>query len=268
MTDFLTRLIARSLGTETTIRPRVASLFEPVRSVGAAFRETPAPEPVETTNTREVELESDGARKMNHPVAALKEERKVSDTKHSESPVGAMVPQPRGDSEHRRPTILADETREKEDGALTAKVRPRKAPFSGKENANKSELAPVWEPEDVATKNVQAMTPAASPIRDESFEKDLRGLLLPPKVATALTVEMKNAALAMNAGLSAPTREKARIPPALVAEPERSVQITIGRIEVRASLERESKPAGRPRPASPVMSLEEYLHRRTQRGGE
>jgi hypothetical protein len=28
----------------------------------------------------------------------------------------------------------------------------------------------------------------------------------------------------------------------------------------------ESKPVGRPRAASPVMSLEDYLHRRTQRG--
>ncbi len=270
MTDFLTSLMARSLGTETTIRPRVASLFEPVRNVDAAFRETPAPEPVETAITREVELESDGERKMNHPAPALQEERKVSDAKHpaDESPVGAMVPQPRGDSEHRRTTVLADETREKEDGAPAVKVRPGRAPFSGKENANKSEPAPRSEPEDVTTKNVQARTPTASPIRDESFEKDLRGLLLPPKVATALTVEMKNAALAMNAGLSAPKRERARIPPALAAELEPSVHVTIGRIELRASSERESKPAGRPRPASPVMSLEEYLHRHTQRGGQ
>src|SRR5260370_1156715 len=105
-----------------------------------------------------------------------------------------------------------------------------------------------------------------APISHESLEKDHRGLLLPPKVATALTAEMKNAALAMNAGLSAPKREKARIPsPTLATEPEPSVHVTIGRIEVRASSERESKPAGRPRPPSPVMRLEQYLHQRTQR---
>ncbi len=269
MTDFLTSLMARSLGTETTIRPRVASLFEPVRNVDAAFRETPAPEPVETATTREVELESDGERKMNHPAPALQEERKVSDTKHPESPVGAMVPQQRGDSEHLSTAVLADETREKEDRVPAVKVRPRKAPLSGKENANNSQSVPLSEPEDVGTKNLQARTPAPSPISHESLEKDHRGLLLPPKVATALTAEMKNAALAMNAGLSAPKREKARIPsPTLATEPEPSVHVTIGRIEVRASSERESKPAGRPRPPSPVMSLEEYLHRRTQRGGQ
>ena len=79
MTDFLTSLTARSFGRETAIRPRVASLFEPVRNGDAAFREAPAAEPVETAIAREVEVESDGERKMNHPAPALQEDCKVSD---------------------------------------------------------------------------------------------------------------------------------------------------------------------------------------------
>ena len=270
MTDFLTSLTARSFGAETAILPRIASLFEPVRIGDAAPGEAPAAEPVETSITREVEVESDGERKMSHPAPALQEDRKVSDARHSanEGPVGAIVP-PRGGSERRRTTVLADETREKEDKVATAKVRPRKVPLSGKENANESEPVLRSDSEDVAPKRVPARAPVVSPTRDESLEKGHRGLLLPPKAATALTAEMKNAASAMNVGLSAPRSEKAGIAsPALAAEPEPSIHVTIGRIEVRASSERESKPVGRPRAASPVMSLEEYLHRRTQRGGQ
>ncbi len=268
MTDFLTSLTARSFGRETAIRPRVASLFEPVRNGDAAFREAPAAEPVETAIAREVEVESDGERKMNHPAPALQEDCKVSDAKHSadESRVGAIIPQPRGDSERRRTTVLADEPKEKEDKVVAAKVRPRKALLSQAENANESEPALRSDSEDVAPKRVPARAPVVSPTRDE-LEEGHRGLLLPPKVATALTTQMKNAAMALNAGLSAPKREKAGIAsPALAAEPEPSVHVTIGRIEVRATSE--SKPVGRPRAASPVMSLEEYLHRRTQRGGQ
>ncbi|MFI5101918.1 MAG: hypothetical protein ACHP9V_00965 [Terriglobales bacterium] len=253
---------------ETAVRPRVASLFEPVRNGDVGLRDAPASQSVETAIHREVNVESEGERKMSHPAPALQEDRKVSDAKQSadESPVAAMVP-PRGDSERRRTTVLADETREKEDKVVVAKVRPRKAPLS-QDNADESEPAPP-ESEAFAPKHVPARTPAASTNRNESFEKSHRGLLLPPNVSLALTAQMKNAALAMNGGLSAPKREKAGIAsPALAAEPEPSVHVTIGRIEVRASSERESKPVGRPRPASPVMSLEEYLHRRTQRGGQ
>jgi hypothetical protein len=91
--------------------------------------------------------------------------------------------------------------------------------------------------------------------------------VLPPKAITDLTAQMKNAALAMNVAPYARMREKAgRASPVPATELEPSVHVTIGRIEVRATSE--SKQASRSRAASPVMSLEEYLRRRTQRGGQ
>ena len=75
MSDFLTSLTARSFVTETGIRPRVASLFEPVDGVDATVRETPSTEPIETTVAREVEVQSDGTRKRSHPAPALREDR-------------------------------------------------------------------------------------------------------------------------------------------------------------------------------------------------
>jgi hypothetical protein len=51
------------------------------------------------------------------------------------------------------------------------------------------------------------------------------------------------------------------------AEPEPSINVTIGRVEVRAeTLSAASPRAGRK--DSPVMSLDKYLLQRTQRGGE
>lgn len=267
MSDFLASLTARSFGTETAIRPRLASLFEPVRNGEAALRE-PAAEPIEATIAREVEVESEGERKRSRPAPAWREDGKASNAKRSEdaNPVSPVVSPPRDDSERPR-TVLADETREKEDTVVATKVRPRRALVSQAENANESEPAPRSHSEDGTPKRVSTRAAAASAIRDESSENDHRGLVLPPKVFPELTAEMKNAALAMNVGPGTPKKEKAGSAwPALAAEPEPSVHVTIGRIEVRATSE--SKQVGRPRTASPVMSLEEYLHRRTQRGGQ
>jgi hypothetical protein len=270
MTDFLTSLAARSFGTGTAIPPRVASLFEPVRNGDAALRE-PAAEPIETTIAREVEVESDGERerKRNRPAPALREDGKASNAKHSAdaNSVSPVVSPPRNDSERPRTTVLAAETSEKEDTVVAAKVRPRRVLVSQAENANESEPALRSDSEDGTQKRVSTKAAAASAIRDESSENDHRGLVLPPKIFPELTAQMKNAALAMNVGPGTPKREKAESAwPALAAEPEPSVHVTIGRIEVRATSE--SKQVGRPRTASPVMSLEEYLHRRTQRGGQ
>jgi hypothetical protein len=270
MTDFLTSLAARSFGTETAIRPRVASLFEPVRNGDAALRE-PAAEPIETTIAREVAVESDGERerKRSRSAPALREDGKASNAKQSAdaNSVTLVVSPPRDRSEHPRTTVLAEETREKEDTVVAATVRPRRAPLSQEEDANESEPALRSDSEDGTQKRGSTRAAVVSAIRDESSENDHRGLVLPPTVFPELTAQMKNAALAMNVGPGTLKREKAESAwPALAAEPEPSVHVTIGRIEVRATSE--SKQAGRPRTASPVMSLEEYLHRRTQRGGQ
>jgi hypothetical protein len=138
---------------------------------------------------------------------------------------------------------------------------------SEEKNANESEPALRSDSDNGTQKRVSTRAAAASATRDESFENDHGGLVLPPKVFPELTAQMKNAALAMNVGPGEPKREKTGSAwPALAAGPEPSVHVTIGRIEVRATSE--SKQVGRPRTASPVMSLEEYLHRRTQRGGQ
>jgi hypothetical protein len=53
------------------------------------------------------------------------------------------------------------------------------------------------------------------------------------------------------------------VPSAAAAQPEPTIQVTIGRIEVRATPP--AQPPPKQRSAPPVMSLEEYLR---QRSGE
>jgi hypothetical protein len=269
MTDFLTSLVARSLGTETTIRPRVASLFEPTRHGEVTLREGPAAESAEAAIANEVEVSPDSGRKMSSSTPAMREGRRLRDGKYweDERPVAATVPQVRAGSEPRTMTVPAYETREKENKVIAARARPGKTPLAEKGPVNEPEPVLRSDSESGMAKRRPARAPDISAIRNEIDDKGHRGLLLPPKASTALMAEMKATASALNGGLGAPKREKAGIAsPARDAEPEPIVHVTIGRIEVRAASE--SKPVGRPRAASPVMSLEEYLHRRDPRGGQ
>lgn len=286
MTDFLTGLTARSFGAVTAIRPRLASLFEPAHNGQTALEAAP-PEQIVTAVASEVEAASDGERQT-RPVPALLKDGRRNDAKRAsnvlddergeqQDPVVAAQGRSfslRSDSEDdasSRTSIHADETRQQEDPVIAVKVRPRRTLLSQAENSDvshplsfvRSDLRPPLE--ESTPKRVPAEAPGASPPRDDSSEVNNRGLVLPPKVVSELIAQMKNAASGINAGSGTPAREKARsASPALAAEPEPSVHVTIGRIEVRATSD--SKPVGRPRAASPVMSLEDYLHRRTQRG--
>ena len=269
MTDFLTRLTARSFGTETAIRPRVASLFEPVRNGDAGLRESSPAELIGTAITREIEVESDSKRKVSRPGPSLREDGKSQEAKQApnDDTVSIVIPQPRGDPAYSRTSVLAGRTTEREDTVVAAKLGPRRALLSQEEDDNESEARLRSRSEAAAPKRVPERAPILAPTRDESPDKDHRGLVLPPKVAADLAAHMKNAALAMSVTPAAPEKERTvSIWPTLATDPEPSVHVTIGRIEVRASSE--SKPVGRAQPASPVMSLEEYLHRRAQRGSQ
>lgn len=270
MTDFLTSLAARSFGSGTVIRPRVASLFEPVHHADAAVREGMA-EPIETTIAREVDVESHARPSVIRSARPLREEDNAKDAKRTanEGPVSAVVPRPQADSAHRKITVSTDEGPEDADTVVATAVRPlRMLPSRQQERQDSNESDPSQRAafENEVWKHVSPRAPAASSLREEfDVEQENRGLVLPSKEVTDLAAQMKDTALAMKVGTAKQDRA-GRALPALAAESEPSVHITIGRIEVRATSE--SKHAGRPRATSPVMSLEEYLRQRTLRGGQ
>ena len=266
MSDFLTNLAARSFSAESAIRPRVASLFEPVSNGGGWFREGSPAEPIETQVVREVEVESKGERTMSRAAPALRADTELRETRHSAqtNPVSPVMPVAPVNSEQRT-APSAGEKADREDTEVVAKVQSRRMQRSREEDRNDE---PAMRSDSGSVpKRVAARAPAAFETPAEFPGKDHRALVLPPKGVADLTTQMKNTALARNDGSSARDRGKAATASDILkTEHEPSVHVTIGRIEVRAISE--SKQASRPRPSSPVMSLEEYLHRRTQRGGQ
>ena len=263
MTDFLTSLTARSFGTEPAIRPRLTALFEPVPNQNAALRETPATDP-ETLIVNEVEPEWDRERQVARPRLGLSEDVRNVPRPANVAPISAVVRPPQVDSAAGRTAVLVNPREEDEkDSPTTGKSPAKRIP---RPEESLTESAPPLRPylPESAPKREDTSLPAAARTGDEFSAQEHRGLVLPPKAATDLTAQMKSAASAMNAGLNVAARNKT-LTDSLGLAPESSVHVTIGRIEVRATSE--TKQLSRPRSASPVMSLEEYLHRRTQRGG-
>lgn len=267
MTDFLSSLVDRSLGTTAAIRPRVAFLFEP------AF---PHGEPAtETSSLREVDTVS-GAQERGLPrPAAVRSDESAQDsrpTRRSDGnddsapaqgtptaprpQVSAAPPQSPSarhvmqaaivDATDPRPQLLTSDIRQDED----ARVLPRDhAPTAGRSAAS---VRP--DPPEVAARS------------KESGHAGDRGLLVPSQLGARIAADLQSSVSAAN------VRPRDRGPgPQRAAEghhasDERNVQVTIGRIEVRAT-GGEKTPA-RERPASSVMGLDEYLRRQARRGGQ
>jgi len=242
MSDFLSRLTARSFGAESAIRPRVGSLFEPVRS-RAALGELPDAGLTETDGVWEPDetwgREPRVARRVTPLWRGEEEAGDVAQTKDKHSGL-KMVSPPRPIAEKR---IRAEEADGEDEG-----VEKMSAPHRSLRAREESvlELKPPGRV-DATTKLATLFAHAPSPAKPRKAlsPQEPRGITLPEKVATEMTAQMNSGA---------------------AAGPEPTVQVTIGRIEVRANSE--SKPVVASRRASPVMSLEEYLQRRTQRGGQ
>lgn len=262
MMDFLTSVTERSFVAETAIRPRVASLFEPVERANVPCIEKPPAGRVEMTVAGEIAVESGREPKISSPAPALQEHGKVNDANFAR-PVSLVVSPPPMNSEHARTSSSSEETRDGEAVPVALK-KPERQTRRSQEDQSAREPELREDVEKSVRERPLARVPMTTNAREEA-QKVRRGLVLPPKTASELTAQMKTAASAMNAGNAAMEKQRDASPVAM-PEQEPSVHVTIGRIEVRATSE--SKQVSRPRSVSPVMSLEEYLHRRTQRGSQ
>jgi len=260
MSDFLTSLAARSFGRETAVRPRLASLFEPIAKEGVGLSELPEAEAAEMVmDSAAPETEDVGRSDRRTMVPRVQFREKDPPTK--EMPAAVVVP-PRVDSTRGAMDLLGERREEEKEGA--ARVRPRRESPSQEENRNQPDLDQPFRSVGVVRMAAPTRAAAIAPDKEESFERDRR-LALPPKVAAELASSIKNEGLG-NAPPSSARRERTGIAsPAAVAASEPSVHVTIGRIEVRATAE--GKPVSQRRAESAVMSLDEYLRRRKQ-GGE
>jgi hypothetical protein len=267
MTDFLSGLVQKSFGTPAAIRPRLAFLFEP-----AFPHREPAPETSSlregdsASGVRERDLVRPTAVRPDEPVQDSGLTRRPETDDHtalvqdelpaSRPHVSAAPPQPAparrlmqaaGEATDPPPRILARDIRQDED----ARVVPRHHATTAARSADN--VSPPELPEIAAR-------------AEESGRSEDRGLLVPSRLGARIAADLQSSVAAANVRSRGRGLDPQRAAEGPHTSAERNVQVTIGRIEVRAT--GADRTAVRERSASPVMGLDEYLKRQARRGGQ
>jgi len=313
MSNFLSNLLTRTLGTAPVIQPRLPSLFEPasphafsLAAIAAAWDE----------NRREAPGES-AFDDPERGAAVPHEEPATDDRSWSEATTEPQLPPPWAserarDAVRRQPATDSASPFEGMHREAINAVRPALAHVSSPEEKLDSLSVPpsdsardewglqrVWiskspqrklpasGPLDPATLNRAAAQPrAALRNKKENPERAWSDMLevkadtprtfheIAESHAKSVSAEAAHFRIRDGAPLDAAAIEppSARSfkfarqvpPPSLPSPPEPSIQVTIGRIEVRAVSPQASTP--KERPTSPVMSLNDYLGQRSKRG--
>ncbi len=257
MSSYIAGILDRSLKPLARIRPRIAMLFEPVRD-----------RPTTSWSTREQggrleEHDEVGATTHNPGAARIPEGRDRLDNPPSDERVGQMFPDPGASArsgQRRTQLTPADPTeRTRGDGVhrgalslpLAAKDSPQMYHVGEQDRTMHMGRTPGAEnqrrPEDESSPRLRGAFSVERETRPA--HRQIGQQELPPKLTPRLQPR----------GIQQFLVEK-RSP-----EPETTVHVTIGRIEVHA--EQLPEPSRRT-PAKPpaAMSLEEYLSRRSKRG--
>ena len=238
--DFLSSLAAQALGTTSAVRPRVASRFEP-RPVGSDLRRG-WPEPAE------IELDA-----QTSPIPPARDARRPDLA--TISPMAGQVTTWDIEAERRAPT-----------GAPIVAL-PRPSPAAAPDHLERaggteSLSVPAGRDPTPAPPTPAADAPGQSrPAGREAVHPPAAGG--PARRSTAVVPEVSSTRPRV---VPVQTRRAAREtpPPQAPADAGPTIQVTIGRVEVRATTSPAAQPTGRP--ASPIMTLEEYLRRKTERG--
>jgi len=260
MSDFLTSLVARSFGAPPVIRPRLTSLYEPIRGDATHFGETFAGRNEDNIEVQEEEINAAGreAREAAPRTHTSPEDDEHESTRNADRVRASSLP-PHPTHLVREPdrnTITEKVVEKRETRVFSQEMQHRDA--AGKAAPNGEIVQqPVLIPKKPSTPAVASLP--ATQVRPA--EKERPGQLISPKI----TPEMQIPDLALRARPERQRREEHSFPPQpQTSEP--TVLVTIGRIEVRATQEN-ARPS-RSASVSPVMGLDEYLRKRAQRVGQ
>ena len=275
MQDFLSNIAAKALNPAQGVRPRPVSLFEPVRSTGEpvvtraaideqteerpGFRRNKIPETVPPVqHTRQApELQNSITKKHAAPDQQRDSHSGPTGTSSAESPTGLSVYQPTD-----RP--------EQQDKLAPSIHKTLSVPVEQTEQTgvlSQSEPAPALP--TVRQSPVPADIPlGGTPLPTESVRQQTIGLkpaivrrpdeLMPPSPSR---IENERQATE-SPRLSAPSGAHESL--AAHAPPVPTIQVTIGRIEVRATVP--TRPAQKLQATAQPMNLDDYLSR-SQGGG-
>jgi hypothetical protein len=256
MSDYLSRLVARAMGASAGLRPRTASLFEPVKPSGH----------LPSTGEPRSPSRQEGPEAAIAPPATSA--RRGHGRRLQETPVPADSTAPR----LRRGPVDVDP--------------PRPALEAVPESPRRTHVAPHREPteparaEPTATRSAAAATalredgrpgPAPVAFTPASPRPSDPPNAAPPFIdgsrqASVPSTPMPAVSVTPAAALPAATAQRARatriqsLATRAVAAREPHVHVTIGRIEVRAPAQ--PAPSRREASPSPVMPLDQYLRER------
>jgi hypothetical protein len=274
MSDYLTNVAARVLFPDRSVRPRVASVFEPQAGNGASqaialeapdeMASGPAPTAVHHRPSAVTALEPDTHRDNlstpEPPVHAPRPEARVA-----HFPRDTMQPSGSSEATPSDGWIESNEPR-----PVTRPVSPSliQSAVDVRSSTSPSIIAPS--PMDSVDRSVSRPSDvrlAASPASTERREADASHVvehlnaphaeLQPAKAPVALTRGMP-----MRRGRLDRHQPDAGDSP---AAPAQAIHVTIGRVDVRASLPRPPRPQAAPSGAS-GMTLDEYLRQRAGSG--
>jgi hypothetical protein len=277
MTDFLSSLVERSFGTVATVRPRVASLFEPARSTGVSSANLSEPGP--GPSSRRVAEEPNANVMPAEPRATLTSDESAARRERpartrSESPAASLVPRSEfsvppliGASD---PLSLPHPVHEWTTPEGIAQPMPdyRHLP-AARDNGQHEDIArsttsPVRASQDAGQSDDAVAAPVASMAVPRVADVEPRRLLIPSRLDAEIASDLQRSVSAWSSQRRERAEGSERATMDQAARPERNVHVTIGRIEVRATGVQKS-PVREPA-APPVMGLDEYLRRQSQRG--
>jgi hypothetical protein len=298
MSDFLTNLVGRSLGTLAVVKPRVPSIYEPYRrgsgilgvqqtsiateaSLGSAIEPAPGDDPSATSishRNNNLALQADGsaepARRSPPPRATIP----VADA-HSEDLAGKNVRGRReATAEPTRmpiPTATHSSTTLPPAPDLPVEARPDFTPTEGElrgtiegvrsvaDSPHARSIRPVYPPHLPNTTTTRGNLLEASPRTtgnsDQANPASPR-TYVPPSAPSLVAQNASAIPSVIRPPLASRSAERSH-PTSLPVSgpPQSSIQVSIGRVEVRAVF---PEPAARPSPvprSRPTVSLDEYL---------
>jgi len=264
---FLSDLLARSRGIADVVRPRVVSLFEPQAAGLPGIEGEAAPE--QESETVAVPSEPDSAQRR------PPQEPEVQDTSTAPGRIPAQgevdaveivepVPSPRVSAEQPAPVAPAPmpqararESATRGDTRALLETTDTGVGRRGKEDAG--ELPAVAARARHVERDVSgrpAVPPATRPLEPQPPRPSELAARRPPALGSPVPHGL----------LPPPRRPRFERPHKEERAPssEPTVHVTIGRVEVRAVADQ--VPRRKERPASPVMSLDEYLTSRSGKG--
>jgi hypothetical protein len=267
MSARLDSLIARNLSGSTALHARTPSLFEPASYAQSPLRVSPLQLPDDDWATKAEEIvagESHDSQTARPSSLAVRAEDTHGSSSRSLASFEATHRDPQLPHPDQR-SLLEPPVRRPLDGqpSSAAPLLAESFPASkAYRSANERSAHPAVTNEEIATPAPKLTSPKIS----ENRKSDRLPLIgkVTPVVSTSERERQESSWLPMRTTNRKPLRPAGMIPfAASQAAPEPTIQVTIGRIEIRA--EREPSATRKPAPTSPVMVLDEYLRQKNAR---